>query len=171
MQEQRGTVSIEFLLWVPFFAFWMMASVAIYDAWMSRNQAFKVAHTLADMLSRQEILSPQFLFQIDALQMRLLSRATGTGTLRVSSVQRVQDDNEVLWSCVNDPAIAPLTPGTIPANLLPAMADLDAVIVVELSVPWTRFAGTYGLDAYRWETRVSTASRFTPQLQMDGSCN
>lgn len=170
LRDQRGTVSIEFVLWVPFFAFWMMGSVAIYDAWMSRNQAAKVTHTLADILSRQEVVEAQFLFQIDALQRSLLNRASGGGTLRVSSVQRMADEDIVLWSCSNRLDKPALQSNTLPDGLLPAMADGDAVIVTELSVPWSRFAGITFLSAQTWDFRVSTLPRFTPLLELNGDC-
>lgn len=169
-RDERGSMSVEFLLWVPFLGFWMTASVAFYDAWMSRNQAAKVTHTLADILSRQEVVNAQFLFQIDALQNSLLNRASGDGRMRVSSVQRAADDNLVLWSCTNHPSIHPLKRDTIPDGLLPRLADGDAVIVTELSVPWSRFAGIAFLLPQEWHFRVSTLPRFTPTLELNGEC-
>ena len=169
-RDQRGSMSVEFLLWVPFLAFWMTASVAFYDAWMSRNQAAKVTHTVADILSRQEVVNAQFLFQIDALQSSLLNRASGDGRLRVSSVQRSVDEVLVLWSCTNHRALPPLQPDTIPDGLLPRLADGDSVIVTELSVPWSRFAGIAFLVPQDWYFRVSTLPRFTPMLELNGEC-
>lgn len=169
-RDESGSMSVEFLLWVPFLGFWMMASVAFYDAWMSRNQAAKVTHTVADILSRQEVVNAQFLFQIDALQNSLLNRASGDGRLRVSSVQRNVDEDVVLWSCSNHPSLRPLESDRIPKGLLPSLADGDAVIVTELSVPWSRFAGTAFLVPQEWYFRVSTLPRFTPVLELNGQC-
>lgn len=170
IQDQRGTISVEFILWVPFLGLWLTVSVALYDAWMSRNQAAKVTHTLADILSRQEVVQPQFLFQIDALQAALLTRASGAAKVRISSVQETSDGPVVLWSCTNSANMRAMVPDKIPDRLLPQMETLENVITVEVSVPWSRSAGIAGLDDMRWEFSVATRPRFTPQMQLAGAC-
>ena len=169
-RDERGMLTIEAMLWVPILSFWLIASVAWFDAWLSRNQAAKVAYTLADILSRQEEISEPFLMQLDALQAGLLTRASGFSAMRLSSIQRTSDGHVVRWSCSNDPAWPPLTDGVIPSENLPMMAELDTIVLTELSVPWERFGGIAGLTGTTWSYRVATRPRFAPALEMIGSC-
>lgn len=168
--DQRGTVSVELLLWLPLLSFWITASIVWYDAYMSRNQAAKVAHTISDIVSRQEEMSGSFLMQIDALQRGLLNRASGEAALRISTIRREGQGYDVVWSCVNDPASAVLTNAGVPTAKMPRMGDQDTVVLTELAVPWTRFSNFPGLGEQDWTLRVVTRPRFTPQMALSDAC-
>ncbi|MEM6660765.1 MAG: TadE/TadG family type IV pilus assembly protein [Pseudomonadota bacterium] len=168
--DDRGSLTVEFVLWVPVLLIWLMASIAWFDAWLARNQAAKVAYTVSDILSRQEEVTGGFLMQIDTLQRGLLTRADGAAAMRLSSIQRTSTGHEVRWSCSNAPSLQPLTDGNLPTADLPDMATLETIVLTELAVPWSGFDWAVGLGALTWTYRVPSRPRFTPMLAMIGDC-
>ena len=170
VRDDRGMLTFEAMLWLPMLIFWMIGSIAWFDAWLSRNQAAKVAYTISDIMSRQEQVSPTFIYQVDAMQTGLLTRASAPATMRLSSIQRTQDGYEVRWSCSNSTGAPPLTDGGVPTGVMPVMGELDTIILTELYVPWTRFSGMAGLTETTWSFQVVTSPRVTPALEMVGSC-
>ncbi|HUS53298.1 MAG TPA: hypothetical protein VMY41_04735 [Thermohalobaculum sp.] len=164
-RDERGTITIEFVLWTPVLALWLVASAAFFDAYKSRNDASKAAQTLADIASRQIEVSDTFLNELYALQDNLLPRAPEGTLVRVSSVQYVAavDEYQVLWS-------APLGGGeamaqeNIPLGILPAMADFDTVILTELVVPYRPFTNWAKIEMTEWSFALVSRPRFVSAI-------
>jgi len=169
-EDARGGTVVDFVLWLPFFAFWLSFSVALYDLYMTRNQAAKTAHTLVDIVSRQETMTADLFTDLALLRQGLLTRATGETRYRLSAIQRTGDGHVVVWSCSATASLPALTDAAIPLEALPVMAPLETVVLTELVVPWDRFAGVGPLTGHEWAFRLAVRPRFTPQLALSGTC-
>ena len=163
-REEDGSITMEFMLWLPLLLFWMIFSVAVFNAYLTRNQTAKAAHTLADIVSRKREWSEAGFAELYQLQGRLLSLASEGFDLRVTSVQRIGDDRLVNWSSASD-GFAPLTTETFPTAALPAMADLDTIVYTEVRVPWTPFVDLPGLTAHTWSFAISSRPRFVNSIE------
>ena len=96
--DERGTITIEFLLWMPVLIFWIVISVSSYDAFRSRDEASKAAHTLSDFVSRQTEVDTAFFTELSDLQNKLLPRAPASKWIRVTSIMFADGAYQVQWS-------------------------------------------------------------------------
>lgn len=177
--DQRGSLTIEFVIWVPVLAFWMVFSIVMFDAYTNQNRATKAAYTISDILSREtEALDSARLEQLYALQDRLLPRAGPYRALRITNIRCNIDpdapedgcDFEILWSvrraeagmegyeAIDDPADLPLA-------MIPLMRDRDELLLVDLGVHFQPVAGV-GIDARWWDVRVITRTRYITGLDL-----
>lgn len=169
LRDEGGTLTIEFLLWLPVLAFWLVASVAFFQAYKSRNEALNTAHALSDIMSRQVEVTDGFLDQLYALQARLLPRAPEGTQLRVSSIQYVRDDDQyrVLWSRALGGG-DPLPEAEVTGPMLPLMADRDTVLLTELEVPFQPFTGWAGIGSRIWTFHLVSRPRFVSAVPLLG---
>jgi len=172
LRDEGGTLTIEFLLWLPLLCFWLVASVAFFQAYKSRNDALNTAHALSDIMSRKVEVTEGFFDELYALQARLLPQAPRGTHLRVSSIQYVGDDDQyrVLWSRAVGGG-EPLPQQEITGPMLPVMADRDTVLLTELDVPFHPFTGWAGIGSQTWTFHLVSRPRFVaavPLIDGDG---
>lgn len=165
-RDERGSITIEFLLWVPVLVAWLVFSVPVFNAYLSRNQTAKAAHTLADIVSRKSAWSDDGFVELYQLQGKLLTTARQGFDLRVTSVQRVGADYLVRWSSASG-GLQPLTAETFPWPDVPAIADLDSLVYTEVVVPWTPFTAVPGLTAHTWRFGIASRPRFVSAIERD----
>lgn len=165
-RDERGTITIEFLLWMPVLAFWLVASATFFDAYKSRSDAAKAAHTLADILSRQVEVSNAFLGDLFTLETNLLPRLPASAQVRVSSVQyaAATDTYQVLWSEPLGGNGEAMVDATIPLGILPDMADLDTVVLTELSAPYQPFSNWARIEVTAWSFTLVSRPRFVSAI-------
>lgn len=163
VEDDRGTLTIEFLLWLPFLALWFVVSVVFYDAYKSRNDAAKAAQTLSDIMSRQVEVSNAFIDELADLQDKLLPRVPNGKELRISSIQYSGGAHQVLWSRAVGGG-SPLIDALIDPASIPTMSEFDTVIATELSVPFVPFANWVGIEARTWRFFIITRPRFVSQV-------
>lgn len=166
--DEGGSVTIEFVLWVPVLLVWFVVSAVFFDAYISRNRAANVAYTMTDILSRQTEVDDAFIVELFNLQEVLLPDAPPGRRFRVSSIRYEAADDRyvVLWSrAYGGPD--PLPEGQpVTSDVLPTMADLDTVILMELEVPYRPFSNWAGIGERFWTFRLVTRPRFVSQVPM-----
>ncbi len=167
LRDERGTLTMEFLLWMPFLAFWLVVSAAFFQAYSARNDASNTAHALSDIMSRQVEVGDGFFAELYALQAQLLPRTPEGVRLRVSSIEYVAEEEtyRVLWSRAVGGG-EPLPEAVIAAAFLPAMADHDTVLLTELDVPFVPFAEWAGIGARTWSFDLVARPRFVPAVAL-----
>jgi hypothetical protein len=167
MRDERGTITIEFLLWLPVLSFWLVASTAFFDAYKSRGHASKAAHVMSDITSRQVEVTETFVRDLYALQAKLLPGAPAGTVARITSVRYSADEDhyEVLWSTPLGGGSA-MTDHDIPRAILPAMANFDTVIVTELSVPYQPFTQWANIEISEWSFAVVSRPRYVSAIAM-----
>lgn len=175
-RDERGSMTLEFVLWIPLLLSWVVFSLAAFKAMENRGDAAKATYTISDIISRQKTVDRIFMNDLGILAEQVLpDSATGT-KMRVSLIQRVDDTSlEVMWTeCFGD--ILPLTDGTIPFHLMPdTMAILDTVVLTETYVPYFRIAVPYPLslvftqEQFTWTNAIVTRPRFGANIANPGN--
>lgn len=169
--DESGGTTIEFVLWIPFFTLWMALSVGLYDVYMTRNQAAKVANTLADIVSRQDQgISKDFFDLLTNLQQGLMTRAEGRTWFRLSSIQMVDNNPIVNWSCTSTNDLPKLADASVIQAMLPTLQPQENVMLIELFVPWDRFTHLAALSPQEWTFRLPIKPRATPLMALLDAC-
>lgn len=178
--DQRGSLTIEFVLWVPVLSLWLIFSLMLYDAHETQNKATKTAYTISDIISRSSVLNEALLNEVFLLQDMLLPRASANKALRITNVQCVIDPDaseegctyNVLWSVRRasenfGEGFDILTEAeNLPVNIFPVMQDQEEVLLVEQNVPYEPIVDWMGIDAREWTVRVLTRTRYVTGLAL-----
>ncbi len=168
LAEEFGSVTVEFVLWVPVLAAWFVFSALFFDAYMSRNRAANAAYTLADIVSRQTQVDDAFITELYDLQEVLQPEAPAGARLRVSSIRYDQANDRylVLWSRARGGVTALPEGQPVTSDLFPQMADQDTIILMELEVPYRPFSDWAGIGDRFWTFRLVTRPRFVSSIPM-----
>lgn len=163
--DLRGSITLEFVLWLPFLLAWVVFSLAAFKAMENRSDAAKATYTISDIISRRNEVNRAFMSDLrDLAEQVLPSSATGA-RMRVSLIQLKDDTLEVQWTeCFGD--ILPLTDDTIPFGLVPdAMSNLDTIVLTETFVPYLPISVPYpmsiaiGPEGLVWTNSIVTRPR------------
>ena len=167
-RDEEGTVTIEFLLTFPLLVLWLLGSYVFFDVYKSESKASKAAYAVADILSRQEGVNHAELNDYFTLLDRLLPRASDDKWMRVTSISwdPAEEAYFVNWSWARSPG------DTIPtlddlsgiADFLPAIAEGDSVIMLEVEVPYTPIISSVGMNDLKWTPRVVVRPRFIAKV-------
>ena len=170
MGDEYGSVTIEFMLWLPILAFWLVISAIFFDAYKARSDAMKTAQTLSDIMSRQTEVSDAYIGDLYLLQGKLLARAPAGTRMRISSIQYKDEEYQVQWSRALGGG-DPLATGTgddneLAQDIFPRMAELDSVILTELYVPYMPFSDWAAMKVTQWSFTVISRPRFVTAVAM-----
>jgi len=183
---ESGTLTMEFMLWLPILLFWFVISAVFYDAYRTRDAAAKASYTISDIVSRSIEIDDSMLGDLVTLQRSLLPRAGATMFMRLSAIRCIdvdgctdlaaasQGDYTAVWSIVPDQPAWPegfvppavLTDGDLPIELMPPMDTLDEVVLIDVSVPFVPFADWVGINAQQWDFRIVVRPRFVPSIAL-----
>ncbi len=96
--DDRGAITVEFVVWCPILFLWFIGSVAFYDGYRDRGRAEKASHVIGDIVSRQVEVSPEFVSSLHDLQETLLPDMPSGKWIRLSSVLYSGGNYFVEWS-------------------------------------------------------------------------
>jgi len=165
LRDERGSLTAEFVLWVPVLGFWFALSVGVFDAYKSRNAAAKTANTIADIITREDTVDNAFLDNLLLLEQRLLPRAPSGEQLRISSIQYTAANGyTVRWSRAMGGGQQSLTDADIPLGIMPTMAELDTIILTEVDIPWDPFDFVSVVDPQPWSFEIVARPRFVTEI-------
>ncbi len=159
-RDERGAITVEFVIWVPILVMWFVGSIAFFDGYRERGRAAKTSHVISDILSRQVEISDDLVTDLYDMMEVMLPGAPDGKILRVSSVEYRYGDYQVLWSVVSGSG-EPMTTADIPRDAMPAMAERDTVIVTETTVPFQPALDVVGIGSRTWTSFLPTRPRFT----------
>lgn len=165
-RDEKGAVSVEFVLMFPMLFWVIMACYTFFDGYRQSSANLKAAFTISDLVSRETAGIDET--YIDSMQ-RLLDIMTRNRTetrVRISVIRFDEEDDRyyVDWSRVRgfNNELTNATVGSI-AERLPTMPDEERVILIETSntyVPPFRV----GIDDIEMNNFVFTRPRFTNQV-------
>ena len=132
--ETRGSISVEFILAMPFIFWAFMAIYVYFDGFRQSTINLKAAYTISDLISREtDIIDDEYVDSMHAL-LQILTRATSAIDMRISVVRWDESDNRyyVEWSVIRGYDVV-LTDATIGGleDKLPLLPDNEIVILVE----------------------------------------
>ncbi|TDK51588.1 TadE/TadG family type IV pilus assembly protein [Antarcticimicrobium luteum] len=165
--ETRGSVSVEFVIVMPFLFWAFMATYVYFDGYRQSAQNLKAAYAIGDMISREtEDINSTY---IDSMQkvLGLMTRSSETVKLRVTVVRWDEGDNRyyVVWSeprgytsARADSDMAEI------AGLLPVMPDGERVILIETRSVYEPVFDI-GMSDKILDNFVFTRPRFGPQIK------
>lgn len=164
LRDERGNITMEFVIVMPLFTFIIMGSLVFWDAFRSNSQAAKLSYTVSDIVSRHQDVDDVDMADLFGLQDKMMDPRLDRRTLRISSICFDDNTYKVLWSDVkngNDVAgLAPLSDEDIPVGIMPTMAPQDSIILTEVEARWQPFFGNVGIGEKTWRSELVTRPRF-----------
>ncbi|MFT7597013.1 MAG: Flp pilus assembly protein TadG [Paracoccaceae bacterium] len=164
--ETRGSVSVEFVLVMPFLFWAFMATYVYFDGYRQSSVNLKAAYTISDLISREtNALNDDYIDAMHSL-LKTMVRTRSEIRMRISVIRFDEDDDRyyVDWSenrgflVARDNAnIAEIK------HRLPSMPDNERVILVETKnffVPLFNI----GMDKKLLSNFIFTRPRFAPQV-------
>jgi Flp pilus assembly protein TadG len=200
LRDERGSMTVEFMIWLPLITFWLVFSTAVFIAWDNRADSAKATFTIADIMSRRVAVDGAFLEQLYNLNQGLITNDGRRNVLRISSVRMEADgDLNVRWSCPMGDGVLEMENSSIPMAVIPTLpgesdpmiGTLDSVIIVESLVPYTPlnvpFASSIltlgdqreqaldeeffdGEDSVLWTNRLAIRPRDISEVTLLGDC-
>ena len=170
-RDDRGSVSVEFVIMMPLLFWAYMAAYVYFDGYRLSTTNLKAAYTISDVLSREtNVVDDQYIDKLVELT-KFLTRPDNEIDIRVTLVRWDGDDNRyyVDWSEnrgfdgeVNDGTIYQFT------DSLPVLYDGDRVIMMETRGLY-RPDFNVGIGEQQLYNIVVTRPRFAPQIVYDGA--
>ncbi len=176
MNDEAGTVSVEFVVAFPLLMLWLAGSFVYFEAYRSNSLTGKVAYTVADITSRYTEVTDTELAALYDVQKKLLPNRVSEAWMRISSICKLGTSYEVLWSYVGDdtstdaglpPRLSDLTSASVPDAIMPVMEDHDTVILVEMYASWQPVMDWVGLSPLVWTSKLVSKPRSTQYITHD----
>lgn len=165
-QDSRGSVSVEFVLVMPFLFWAFMATYVYFDGYRQSAQSLKAAYAIGDMISREtEAINDNYVDSMEAV-LRLMTRSRNPIRLMVTVVRWDESEQRyyVVWSksrgfpaAHTDADMADL------ASRLPVMPDDERVILIETE---TTYAPVFdiGMKDLDLDNFIFTRPRFVNNI-------
>ena len=171
IKDTRGSVSVEFILVMPFLFWAFMATYVFFDGFRQSAVNLKAAYTISDLISREtDVITEDYVNSMHNL-MQVLTRNTSPTKLRITVIRWDEDDDRyyVDWS-TNRGYGFNLTDGNIGdiKERLPVMPNNERVILVETINTFVPLFNV-GMDNKQLENFVFTRPRFAPQVLYSAS--
>ena len=164
--DDRGSITIEFVIWFPVLMFWLVGTIVFFDAFKSRGNLTTANATVADIVSRNSVVSEDYITLLYNLQTGMLPRTTGNG-LRISSINYSDAGNgsySVEWSAAAGAFTEELEDGDIIVELMPDMYDAESILFIESSVPYVPLTAFLGVTFRTLTSEIAISPRYESQV-------
>ena len=165
LHDEDASMTVEFVIWIPWLLFYLVFTTSAYLAMDSRLEAMRASITLTDITSRVEVdFDAALIGDLDTMFQALTPSATDDRLVRISRVDWVGGAYVVAWTfCLGD--VEPLEAADLVDNdnlaaVMPPMADLSSILLVETYVPYTPVSEAFGLEPVVWANRKVVTPRF-----------
>ena len=163
LRNERGSISIEFVILMPVLLFLTTGGITYWDAFHSNSQTAKIAYTVSDIMSRHDVVDDTDMAYLYSMQDKMLSPDLDRRALRISSICFENGNYRVLWSYTassNDiPGPDALEDVEIPVEILPTMAPQDSIILTETEARWQPHLNV-GVGSRTWRSELVSRPRF-----------
>jgi len=163
LRDERGSISIEFVIVMPLLLFLAISGLGFWDAFQSKSKAAKIAYAVSDIMSRYDVVDDTDMAYLYSVQDKMLSPDLDRRSLRISSICFENGNYRVLWSYTassNDiPGPDALEDVEIPVEILPTMAPQDSIILTETEARWQPHLNV-GVGSRTWRSELVSRPRF-----------
>ena len=140
--DDRGSAGIEFALVVPLLLGLLLGSVTLFDLYRYAERTEATTYTIADLLSRQDLVDRETLDDLHATHAALIGGDPKMVSTRMSSVvkkvtkrdkknQPTKIELVVQWTYDSDKVGECKPAKDLPLDLVPDIAVNDSVLIVE----------------------------------------
>ncbi|MEM7505612.1 MAG: hypothetical protein AAF415_02615 [Pseudomonadota bacterium] len=101
LSDEKGSITVEFVIWLPFLLFWFVLTVAAFAAWDSRLDATRATYTIADLITVMPTIDENDVESLFRLYNQLLPNPPEgePNQMRISSLERTDTGEfSVIWS-------------------------------------------------------------------------
>lgn len=164
LRDEGGVLLAETVIILPLLIWAFIGLYVYWDAYRSITTVQKAAYTISDMITREmNSISDNYITGLDSVMEYLVDEDQDV-TTRVTSVAWSENNQrfEVHWSRAVGSAFVPLTTTSLQplAHNIPAMAEGDFAMVVEVWVPFTPVFNVNGLTTDHFSEFIVTRPRF-----------
>ncbi len=163
LRDERGSISIEFVIVMPLLLFLAISGLGFWDAFQSNSKTAKIAYAVSDIMSRYDVVDDTDMAYLYSVQDKMLSPDLDRRSLRISSICFENGNYRVLWSYTassNDiPGPDALEDVEIPVEILPTMAPQDSIILTETEARWQPHLNV-GVGSRTWRSELVSRPRF-----------
>jgi len=163
LRDERGSISIEFMIVMPLLLFLTTGGLAFWDAFQSNSKTAKIAYAVSDIISRYDVVDDSDMAYLYSMEDKMLAPDLDRRSLRISSICFENGNYRVLWSYTsssNDiPGPGALKDADIPVRILPTMAPQDSVILTETEARWQPHINV-GVGSMIWRSALVSRPRF-----------
>lgn len=174
LRDDSGVLLAETVIILPLLIWAYLGLYIYWDAYRSVTTVQKAAYTISDMITREmNPISEGYITGLDDVMEYLVDEDQDVAT-RVTSIAWSVDNQrfEVHWSRSDGGDLSPLTTATLQslASQIPAMAEGDFAMIVEVRVPYQAVFDV-GLTTDNFSEFIVTRPRFLRCIVMNnGIC-
>jgi Flp pilus assembly protein TadG len=168
-KDESGSAVVEASIAVPIILLAFAAAYEFFELYRFQGAREKAAHTVADMLSREQ--SPVNDTYIDNAKILFdtISNDDGVNQMRITVIKYLEgtDTYDVSWSEVRGQgsmSAMTTTDAQAARATLPSLRDGEELILVETQSTYQAFFTSIFANGVSTDTRVFTSLRFAPQL-------
>ncbi len=161
--DDRGAITVEFVVWVPILLLWLIGSLAFYDAYRDRGRAVRASNVISDIVTRQTEISDAFVGTLQTLLDDLLPGTPAGKSLRITSIEFKGGKHVIQWSVATKTTM-PMKEEDLSKLSFPLMAELDTLILVETFIPYEPILGWTGIAGSTLSLYLPSRPRFTTSI-------
>ena len=161
--DERGSISIEFMVVMPLLLFLTVSGLGFWDAFQSNSKTAKIAYAVSDIMSRYDVVDDTDMAYLYNVQDKMLSPDLDRRSMRISSICFEDGIHRVLWSYTasSNDIIGPdaLMDEDIPLEILPTMESQESIILTETEARWHPNLNV-GIGGRTWRSELVSRPRF-----------
>lgn len=162
-RDDRGVMSIDFVIAVPVVMMWLIASVTVFDGFIKYNKTVKAAATIASMFSRLENTDHPEMDNVFALFQELAQTNASSSGMRLTSVKFTSGGREKAWS-YGVGNFTDMSDGDPLLDSLPAGADGEYIMFLEITRDFEPMLSWDAIPATTFTVSQPFITRFTGKL-------
>lgn len=165
-----GSITLEFVILLPFLLGVMLGLVEFYNAWRAKTRFEKIGFVINDIMSRHDVVDEVDIAYLVELRDRMLPVTVAGAWLRISSVCFEADAYRVMWSVADGPdaaggrSLVPLADGASLPAPMPRLDGQDSVVVTEVGGRWRSRLGGVTVTSIEFDSVQVGRPRFVRMI-------
>ena len=175
-KDQRGLLSIELALLLPIMFFWFAGTFVFFNAFHKWLKSVKANYTIADLISRQQYTTVDFVYSLDAVYDEISQTEDAANSYFELTIVEWDlsnpSDPQLVIRCSEATNTAKQEPTGIKAEDIEAriptkVPDGDDLILLTSYTPYTPLFDWVGIPPTTFKNDMVAPLRFTDSLDID----